>query len=128
MIRYVHRHLMNWGHEYRRSPPCWSSTNILYRAAYLSGKGTFGPRIPKVEYSTQAYYQLNDIWRAMPDDLQRLAYILYAVPWSPNAIPVWKRQKKALGLSKSEYYRQVHSLHAYTEERLPNFLGNETAA
>ncbi len=128
LIRYVHRHWMNWGQDMRRSPPSWPSKNCLYRAGYLSGKGTFGPRIPKIEYSTQAFYQLNNIWQAMPDDLHRLTYVLYAVPWFPGPIPVWKRQKKALGLSKSEYYRQVHTLHLYTEERLPNFLGNEIAA
>ena len=119
---------MNWGIEYRKSPRAWPSKNTLYRAGYLTGGGNFGPRMPRVEYATQAYYQLHNIWQAMPEDLQRLTYVLYAVPWHSGPVPVWKRQVKALGMSKSDYYRQVHTLHQYTEERLPKFLGNEIAA
>ena len=74
--------------------------------------------MPRVEYATQDFYRAHHIWRQMPDDLHSLTYALYAVPWHSTSIPVWKQQAKALGLSKSEYYRQKDSLHAYTEERL----------
>ena len=73
--------------------------------------------MPRVEYSTADFYRAQDIWRQMPDDLHRLTYVLYVIPWRPAGMPIWKRQAKALGISKSEYYRQKDSLHLYTEER-----------
>lgn len=118
LIRHIDQFWRGWGQDVRRSPPAWPTKNTLYRAGYLTGGVSFGPRIPRVEYSTQDYYRAQDIWQRMPDDLRRLTYFLYALPWHPGPVPVWKRQRKKLGVSKSEYYRQIHTLHLYTEERL----------
>lgn len=74
--------------------------------------------MPRVEYATQDFYRAHRIWRQMPDDLNSLTYVLYAMTWEQGPVPIWKQQVKALGLSKSEYYRQKDSLHSYTEERL----------
>ena len=102
----------------RRSLPSWPTKNTIWHASWGAGDRPFGPRMPKVEYSTQDFYRAQNIWRTMPDDLQDLTYVVYGAQWERNGKPIWQAQADALGMSKSTYFRELHSLHLYTEERL----------